>query len=592
MQSAEIKRKILCFALAIPAFVTLLLLCAAEASADITRVDLGDDLVATLDPRHDIYIGAVPFRGEGLLGFSRRLTGTSKNAREIGDLNGGVKILKKGVRYKVPFALLSPDLRVRTVRALFTEDEALGEGWRHKARTDSELGGGESLWAIALWFTGRGEHYVTLRESLRFDDDEVPGGQTVLIPARLLRPTFRALLPETSPYYLTYGKDADGEYASYRLKRGEALYSSVVVRFNGSVFAQDVNELAQEIATRSGIRDVTDIPVDYEIKVPFDLLLPEFLPAGHPRRLEYEARLIASGQYRNAIEARSLEGVTVILDAGHGGRDVGASFGSVWESTYVYDIVTRVKSVLEETTAARVFVTTKDPGRPSIPARDVLSGSRGHRILTSPEYAIEDSTVGLNLRWYLTNSLYRKAVADGGDSQKVVFLSIHADSLHPSLRGAMAYIPGAKWRRSSYGKSGSVYESRREFRESPSVSFSKKHLTRSEGLSRDLGRHLIDAFHRGDLAVHKDKPVRDKIIRRRRTWVPAVLHYNLVPASVLFEVCNLANQEDRALLQTASFRQKVSETLVAGLLDYYGAPNPSGQQSAARSDVEPSSTGR
>jgi len=591
VQSVDSKRKNLPKARVFQLFLTLVIV-ASSVFADTVRVDLGDQLVATLDPREDIYVASVPARGEGLLGFSRRLTGTSKNAREIGEINGGTKILKEGVRYKVPFKMLSPDLRVRTVRALFREDQALGEGWQHKARVDSELGSGESLWAIALWFTGRGENYVSLRDNLRSDIDEIPGGETVLIPARLLRPTFRALLPETSPYYLTYGKDSHGEYASYRLKRGEALYSSVVVRFNGSVFAQDVNELAQEIASRSGIRDVTDIPVDYEIKVPFELLLPEFLPAGHPRRLEYEAGLIASGQYRNAIQAKSLEGVTVILDAGHGGRDVGASFGSVWESTYVYDIAVRVKRVLEETTAARVYITTKDPGLPGIPKRDVLDGSRGHRILTSPEYAIEDSTVGLNLRWYLSNSLYRKAISNGGDSQKVVFLSIHADSLHPTLRGAMAYIPGAKWRRSSYGKSGSVYESRKEFREAPNVSFSKKHLTRSEGLSRDLGHHLIDAFHRQGLAVHEDKPVRDKIIRRRRTWIPAVLHYNLVPASVLFEVCNLANQEDRALLQTADFREKVSQTLVAGLLDYYGAPSSGGPQTAAQEPAASSSAGR
>src|SRR5256885_11217725 len=37
-------------------------------------------------------------------------------------------------------------------------------------------------------------------------------------------------------------------------------------------------------------------------------------------------------------------------------------------------------------------------------------------------------------------------------SEKVVFLSIHADSLHPSLRGAMIYIPGERYVQGSYEK--------------------------------------------------------------------------------------------------------------------------------------------
>ena len=53
--------------------------------------------------------------------------------------------------------------------------------------------------------------------------------------------------------------------------------------------------------------------------------------------------------------------------------------------------------------------------------------------------------------------------------EKVVFLSIHADSLHPSLRGAMAYIPGQRYVTGSYEKSDQVYLARAEVRESPVV---------------------------------------------------------------------------------------------------------------------------
>src|SRR5262249_47455189 len=155
----------------------------------------------------------------------------------------------------------------------------------------------------------------------------------------------------------------------------------------------------------------------------------------------------------------------------------------IWESLYVYDIALRAKRLLESRTNARVVATTKDGASYRIPDVDRLPASRGHSVLTSPPYPIDDPAVGVNLRWYLANSLYRKAVEqDGGAPEQVIFLSIHADSLHPSLRGAMAYIPAARMRDESYGKTGAVYAARREFQESPRVSFPWEERVKSEGL--------------------------------------------------------------------------------------------------------------
>lgn len=134
----------------------------------------------------------------------------------------------------------------------------------------------------------------------------------------------------------------------------------------------------------------------------------------------------------------------------------------------------------------------------------------------------------------------------------------------------MAYIPGAEYRGGSYGKSGSVYASRREVRENPRVSYSNRERVESEGLSRDLASHVLASFGSRGLAIHPDKPIREKIIRRRRAWVPAVLRYNAIPSKVLIEVCNLANGKDRQLIQTRKFRQEVAEAIAAGILDYYG----------------------
>ena len=523
------------------------------------------------------WLEAVPLRGEGLLAFARRTTGSIENATALVTANGGKKLLA-GMRYRVPFHLASADFQHEMLRALFPADRLEITGWTHRVELAS-LARGESLWTVADWFTGSGENFRQLREANRMADDLLEPGQELWIPARLLRPALQQALPAGaagSPAdLLQYREDAAGRYAAYRLQPGEALYSSVVVRFTGRVFAEDVNALASEIAKRSGIADVTDIPIGYEVKIPLDLLQAEFLPAGDPRRAEYETSLAESDRFTNPVQATGLAGITVVLDAGHGGADVGASVGSVWESLYVYDIMVRIKAALETRTAARVLPTVRDGGAFAVREADVLPVSRGHQVLTTPPYPILDAKVGVNLRWYLANSQYHK-FTDGGesDAKKVVFVSLHADSLHPSLRGAMVYVPSAKLTAGRSSRSGTVYTSRAEVRAHPTVELSLRERQQSEGLSRELATRTIAAFRGRGLPVHPYKPVRERIIRQRSEFVPAVLRYNTIPAKMLVEVCNLANGEDRRLIQTRTFRQQVAEAVVAGILGYYGEDTP------------------
>ena len=536
-------------------------------------VSVGDGQVAILTEEPALFLEVQASRGDSLTGLAHRLCGDAQRGALIAQANsssGGKVEIQIGRRYRVPYSCLSPEYQLKVAKALFPDDEPQADGWNHQVRGVGPLQR-ESLWHLALWFTGNGESFRAIREYNELTDDDLAQGAEVVIPSELLLPAFKSAVPAAEKAFnLEYGKDAEGEYATYRLRPGEALYSSVVVRFTGRIHAKDVNALAQEIARRSGIDDVTQIPVGFRVKVPFHLLEPEFLPEGHPQRTEYEASLRASARFSNHVRALGLENITVILDPGHGGKDGGASQSGVWESLYVYDIVLRTKRLLESRTNARVVATTRDGNGYRIPDVDVLPSSRGHAVLTTPPYPIEDPAVGVNLRWYLANSIYRKTVHDEGDAEKVIFLSIHADSLHPSLRGAMAYIPAARMRDESYGKSGAVYAARKEFQESPKVSFPWEQRVKSEGLSRSLAKQVITAFETRGLAVHPFQPVRDKIIRDQKEWVPAVLRYNSVPSKMLLEVCNLNNPEDRRLLKTRNYRQQVAEAIVKGILGYYG----------------------
>jgi len=536
------------------------------------RLRLEEGIYATASGDGQIGIEAQARRGEGLAGFALRLCGDVRLVPQVLESNRlppGSR-LKTGVRYRLPLEILSASWQLAVARALFPQDRGDATGWRHQVRGCGALRR-ENLWQLSEWFTGKGENFRAIREYNDLRDEDVPRGAVLTIPSELLRPAFGAALPvPAQPYVLQYGKDQDGMYAVYRLRPGEALYSGVVVRFTGRIYAADVNALAADIAHRNGIGDVTDIPVGFKVKIPLDMLLPEYLPEGDPRRKEYEAGLRASSHFSNQVHAKGLEGITVILDAGHGGHDAGATVGGVWESLYVYDIVLRLKRLLEEKTAAAVDLTTRDGDDFRIVDADVLPVSRGHAVLTNPPYPIADPGVGVNLRWYLANSVYRRALSADDDPQKVVFLSIHADSLHPSLRGAMAYIPAARMRDESYGKSGAIYEARQEFRESPRVEFPWSQRVQSEGLSRELAKQVIGAFEDLGLPVHPFTPVRDHIIRNGGEWVPAVLRYNSVPSKLLLEVCNLNNDLDRQHLQTRAYRQRVAAAVLEGLLAYYG----------------------
>lgn len=574
----------------------------APVAAAVERAGIASGRAALLVDKRELYFEVAPESGDGWQAFARRWTGSAANGSEISKANRNARRPLVGVRYRVPYRLLQDDVRLAVIRALFPKDRSGPEGWTHWSR-------GEALEVVAEWFTGGRSAAKPIREQNRLGASaKLAAGARVVIPNGLLRGIFR-YVPAAEPLtpkaaapapaieggpgppsdsgsapvapaapgssealasaLLAYGEDAEGRYAIYRLRPGEALYSSVVIRFTGRLEAEDVNGLSADVARRSGIADVTDIAIGYPVKIPFDILLPEFLPESDPRRLEYEVEQSLAAQYKNVVEARGLEGVTIVLDAGHGGVDVGASMSGVWESLYVYDIALRVKRRLESASKAKVRLTTRDGAAWQIHDQDVLPFSRGHTVLTTPPYPITDAIIGVNLRWYLANSLLRQAKTEGGSAEKVLFLSIHADSLHPTIRGATIYVPDSAGSDAPFRKSGAAFTARKEVREQPTVSFSAKERQRSEGLSRDLAEDVIGALRERELAIHPFKPVRDRIYRGRRAWVPAVLRYNAIPAKLLLEVCNLANSADRKLLGTRAFRERVAEAVVDGIRRYF-----------------------
>ena len=580
-------------------------LSAAPIPKTIATSRVTPELRASLSADYTLDIVVAPHDGDAWTRLAKRVTGDAERWKDIAAFNDAGETLSAEQRVRIPFSLLRPELQRQIASTLFPADRMTGAGWRHVVVGSSGVEG-ESLWNIAEWFTGNGANYVDIRKANPFQGLSTRKGDVILIPKDLLAAAFRGGVegtnaPKTAEVRkseddpdertpanvdaatataaeavavgqpsLTYDRNAAEPYAVYRLQRGEALYSSVAIRFTGRVYANDVGDVVERIVSFNGIDDVARIPVGYAVKIPMSLLLPEYLPPDDPTRLAAEYSKRASAKLARRTRATGLAGVHVILDAGHGGRDPGSVHDDVYEASYVYDVMCRLKTLLEKKSAATVSATTKSKALGyTIAADDELDAPTDHVVLTSPKYVLDDAKVGVNLRWYLANSIFRRAIRKSVAREKVVFISIHADSLHPSLRGAMAYVPGERFVTGSYQKTEGIYLARAEVRESPIVRHSEKESLASEGLSRELAESIIDAFAENDLKVHPFNPVRDNVVRGGREWVPAIIRYNLVPTRVLLEICNLGNSKDRALMTTAKYRQRVAQTIYEGLLQFF-----------------------
>ncbi|MFC2173099.1 N-acetylmuramoyl-L-alanine amidase [Acidobacteriota bacterium] len=557
--------------LLIIAFILASIEVSALQKGILRQARISDDTGVIIHKDRAIYVTAMPKPMEGYEGLAMRTTGDRSNGSILLEYNQDPAPIV-GKKYLIPFQYAKPELQLEAAKALFPQDSYEKERYIHVVSRETEVTQGETLWNIAFWFTGEGENFSRIMDYNALEKTRLSKDQRIVIPPALLSPAFKPQAPPeiANPKELSFEEYRGQTAAVYRLKKGETLYSSVVIRFCGRLDAHEVNQLAAEIVEFNRIEDVRDIPAGHPIKIPVKLLSPEYRPKEDPERVAYELSRHARKRFKPRYRSDNLEDVWLILDAGHGGMDTGAQSGLVCEDEYSYDILCRIKNQVQTRTRAKVIPLIKDKVTGYQPRKmPILKNDRNELLLSTPPCRLTDSRMGVNMRWVLANYHYARLKKAGALRGKIVFVSIHADSRHQDVRGAMAYLAGEEFVGVRSSVNRPPYNRYKEVKEHPVAHFPKARRVESEGLSMAFASVVIDTFRKKEIEVHKEKPIRPFVIRKNRAWVPGVLRYNEVPTKILLEVCNMNNKEDVQQLVTAAYRQKVAEAFTHALQAYF-----------------------
>ena len=144
------------------------------------------------------------------------------------------------------------------------------------------------------------------------------------------------------------------------------------------------------------------------------------------------------------VSAQSLEGLTVVIDPGHGDRawgrvaaDPGATSGSHRECVYTWDTAMRLRKLLRER-GAEVVLTLEDPAQNYEP-HDRPEGFVFKRLVDFPNP--RSPFQALVSRVATANRVFHTS------RNRVYFFSLHYDSTSPRVAGVSFYYPSWTGRR-------------------------------------------------------------------------------------------------------------------------------------------------
>ena len=608
---------------AVYAIVLLCLLLPGGAwAANIVHAELEPGATAAIQDGRQISLEVKVPQGDAAKDFLNKFLDTDQDWQAYRGLKAA----------GIPYNKLHPLAQRRVLEALFPDDYADRQGWWHTV-TYYGPRGVETLFGICEWLTGRGTNYkeVLSVEENHAITEHLKLGQRILIPQSLLVdamktpspkrkgkdkdkdkpaarvekepapgseakpaeapappvPETKAEIAESNPTDgledLTYGQDKIGKYAEYKLRAGETIYQNVIVHFTDLTSNADIQDACREVLRRSGLKDNSVIREGQAIRIPLDMLSDPYQPKDTEERKGYEAVKKEAEKLEKKETtkegAKGLKGVLIVLDPGHGGRDKGASYpkAGLYEDELTYDIVCRLKKLLETKTQAKVYATLKDPNQGYEPSSaKIFVPDEDEFLQTTPPYPNEDGHISVSLRWYLANDIYRKALKAGTKDTRSLFLSIHCDAEYGGkVHGTMVYIPGAAYRRDEETPENEVFDKYAEARAMRTVKTTATQRQHDEAMSYNFANTIIktlSATKKPALPVAGvGEPIRN-VIRQKggKMYVPAVLRNCIIPTKVLVETANLMSADDRKNLSDPAWRQAYAEALLRAINSYFG----------------------
>ena len=556
-----------------------------------------------------------PLVGEGGYSLARRvLLSNFRNLKTIRKYSKTRRLYRNRF-ITFPLKVINGSIRSSALKAVFFKDKAGIGYWKHRVTF-----AWETTSMIAGLFTKEGikAGHLVRYNKMRNKGNILKKGDVIKIPWKWISPELSLRQVSLKPP-LKLKQDKLGKlYAHYQMKHGETLYSSVVIRFTGRLLNDEVNQVANKLLKLNNISNAKLIQSRQKIRIPLEWLSEEYLVSqtndvssgkGSTKKTKLKktklkktklkktklkktkkiksSKAVASkkklkrgkstqkavAQKTKSKRKKNVHKIHVILDSGHGGRDPGASAGSrknkdiIYEDEVVYDISKRMSKLFKRQ-GIIVHPTLADPNQKQ-PIRYLSrSHDRDEHLLVTPRYLTRNARIGVNMRVYLVNHIFKQLRKKKVPSENILFISLHGDALHSSLSGAMVYYPDHRLRRGRFILSSKIYRKRKEY--ISKLTYNPRDNKYSEKLSKSFGKVIINQFRKLRLRTHRvSSAVRGYLYRKGIKTLPAVLRYSKVPTSVLVEIANLNNRLDRRDLLKSKTRQQIAKAITNSVTAHF-----------------------
>ena len=213
----------------------------------------------------------------------------------------------------------------------------------------------------------------------------------------------------------------------------------------------------------------------------------------------------------------------IVIDAGHGGHDPGASAFGISEAELVLDVTLRLEKLLQEQEGVEVVLTRR----------------------TNEYVALDERT-----------EIANRESAD-------LFLSVHANaSSNGTARGVETYF--LNFALNPQAETVAARENAASGRTMSSLPSIIKAITLNSKLneSRDFAASIQRSLVRG--LRPGNKTLKDLGVKQ----APFMVLIGAAMPSVLAEISFVTNQQEARLLKTPAYRQRIAESLLAGILRY------------------------